>query len=104
MLISFIVTMTLLVILIVKVDLSSYLLDNKSAELLYSDSAYSDKEEIFEPVNKPLDQTAEGSTNDRYSSPTFTKEFDENSFTEDMASEEATRMLEKIYKGGKSGE
>lgn len=101
MVISFVLVMTLVVVLVVKVDLSTYLLDDKTAELLYSDSAYSDNEEKIEhsrTVNEK--EVIDKTISKRYDSPTFTKEFDKDSFTENMASEEATRMLEEIYRRG----
>lgn len=101
MLLSFIITTALVVLLVVKVELSERLLDLKSAELLYSDSAYSDTTEDISDT-EDIQKTENQPKNNRYNSPTFTNEFDESSFTQETSMEDATQLLDKIYREGRN--
>lgn len=99
--IGLILSSILIILLVVKLQISDRICDDATIRILYSDEEYSTESEEVD-FNNTFEKNDESSTkqSNRTNSKTFTKEFDRDDYSEVKTEQDAEELLKKIYAGG----
>lgn len=99
--IGLLLSSALIIFLVVKMQVSDRICDEATNRIIYSDEEYSTESEKIEFENsfKSTEKISK-QVSERMSSETFTKDFDEEDFTDARTEKDAEELLKKIYAGG----